>query len=1504
MCKKYFNGCLAAVLLLGSLTLPIGNTNTVNAAGASSSDISFEQANYGTLVVSGNVENPVTGSSTTGANSSWGYPAGTYYSYAKSIQADISIPAPNTIGASEYYVVMEGTTSTAGFGGNGVTSYTRKVYAGNESIPVYDIWNGSSSAVGASNYGVVTTYKVVKINGSAMSGATDAQGSGLGLAEFNNTPMTQMRLYWAWGSGYYETMKSLKYRIYRKELTPTAAPVITVSPNQNYHTGKNNTFTIAKPTNYANYQEQQYGILQYRVNGGNWTNYTEGTTVSVADEGTVKIESRLLTRDTLESPYGVAYSRQDNSPPSAPDFGSLDSNKWYRSAYDLLINAGQDDQSGIDAIYYTLDGAMNQPKSPYWMLGQSVTPKRIVADGITNVKATNRNRAGLESSEVIGTIRIDSKQPTASFTVAEGWAKSATIHAVGTDATSGMQSITLPNGQVVNGSSADYPVTSNGTYTFTFADVAGNSVTKSYDVSNIDPNVPTVALSQNGATWTDQPVSTTFQFEDAKSGININKMYYKWSQSTDTPASWDQATSTTETTTQGKEGVWYLHLRAYDLADNVVEFTSAPFQLQQKPVAPALVVIGTATDQMLLTWTLPDGDANTNGWKYTIQNEITGKSWTVNYPTNQLLDTSLSGGTEYRYYITATNHIGTASSTSAIKGFTLPTATVKADVYATGTDYSKALVSIDPVRSATSYHITATNWTTQEVDVDVTVTGNTYQAISGLKPYVMYDFSIRGINVSGEGAAYHTTFLSLPDRINGFQTVQIGTDTIALKWNTVTRSVYGWNSVTDDTYYPFWRDNQLKYNGTDPFFTDTGLSAGTEYNYAAAAANRTGEGTKAVLSNVLTLPSPPTNLRQLSATRNSATIGVSMPRSSDAIRLVLNGTTTVDIAGSKSSYTLSRLAMGTTYRAEVYARNGTGFSAPTTFIFTTLPDKPSASGIEVKSIEERAVTFHIQNLVTGATKYKLTVAGNDYELSAGDFTVTNLEAGTSYAYQLAAGNVAGYGQAIGGNVLTLPAAPTGYTVNTHTPTSINLEWTPVKSAEAYEVHDSTGTLIEVVEVPAYKATGLEPGAAVQYQVVAKNASGTGAASSYTFRTLPGFEDESTDYSKLVSVDRVNIHDFQISWKAVPGADQYRVYNANQQLIAKTTEHTTVINQLYSATGYSGYTVVPLNATGEGKAMPVPTVETLPDGEIALSYDSTRTSITLTLKHDLTAEILVIASQGQELYRGSANGYNEYMKDRLQPDATYTFNVWTENKHGDQSNMQTLQAKTKKERADVVVEVPVNDTKQPEVTQVPVIADPDPVDEKQPDTSTKKGFIDIDRTFAKASITRLADLGVVQGISEELYAPQSGTTRAEFMVMLTRLTLTPEQIERAAGQELTFTDLQATGWYMPELRAAVVYGIAKGFSAETFAPDQKIDREQAAKMLSGALYSLVPETNQDYYADASAVSPWAKSEVNGLTETNIVEGYPDQTFRPHASLTRAESAVMIDRAMQFNFIQQK
>lgn len=65
---------------------------------------------------------------------------------------------------------------------------------------------------------------------------------------------------------------------------------------------------------------------------------------------------------------------------------------------------------------------------------------------------------------------------------------------------SGIAKIILPNGSVVNGTNAYFPVSKNGTYKFIAEDAAGNRTTKSIIVSNIRPPAPSVSAIWNSHT--------------------------------------------------------------------------------------------------------------------------------------------------------------------------------------------------------------------------------------------------------------------------------------------------------------------------------------------------------------------------------------------------------------------------------------------------------------------------------------------------------------------------------------------------------------------------------------------------------------------------------------------------------------------------------------------------------------------------------------------------------------------------------------------------------------------------------------------------------------------------------------------------------------------------------------------------------------------------------------------------------------------------------------------
>lgn len=1205
----------------------------------------------------------------------------------------------------------------------------------------------------------------------------------------------------------------------------------------------------------------------------------DSATYQVTQNGEYTFEATDLSGNIVKQTIKV--SNFDQTPPVLKI--ELSNKEW--STNITLSASATDDGSGID--YITLpDGSHKKDKTATYKVTKNGEYTFFAFDLAGNVVKQSVQVRNID--DITPTIQIKNLD--------EEWSAQTSLLINASDFESGVAYLTLPDGTKIEGKSTTYTVSKNGTYTFLATDEVGNTVKQMITVENIDDRKPTVSVFQNGRSWSDQDIHVMTKFADAETGLDMNRLYYKWSDSVDEPSSWDQLSEAEPTIVQDKEGIWYLHLKGYDRAGNSVNFTTNPFQLQHKPETPDLKVIGTATDKMLLSWSLPSNGAEVDGTSYIIENQNTGRTWTVHYPSNELLDDSLSDGSVYSYVITAYNHVGQSEPSEPVTGTTLPGMTVSASVYSDGTDYSKSVVNIAPVKSATGYHIQATNLTTRALDVDTTVMGDTYQSISGLQPYTWYNFSIQAVNISGEGAAYHVSYLSLPNLVTGFNAVLITEDSVDMNWNTVTQNVYP-GSVTEDTYYKLNRDQTLIYEDQATHFKDTSLEAGTSYNYDITARNRSGFGNTFYLSNIWTLPQAPEDLTQVNASTTTMTMKWKAVKGVDGYQAVIDDTYSYDISRESSQYTFTGFEAGSSHRIQISPYNKSGFGKSISAVGLTLPDQPD---IKVSAIGEDFVTLRIASVI-GATKYKLLMDNREFEVGTGEITINGLSGGTIYDYAVAAGNKAGYGETFKAPVLTLPSAPSTYTTADHSPTTLTVKWESVKSAEDYNVYTENGELLQKVKQPEYTATNLEPGSTTTFVVEALNTSGKSKSSQYTWRTIPGFVDMNIDFSTLVKIDNVEMNTFSFHWISVPGADAYRIYNSKGELVQQqTTESQAMLSSLATATRYKGYTVVPVNTTGEGRSMPIPDVVTLPDPKFNLTFDSTRTSVTIHIDHTLEAEVFVIASQGQELFRGSAKEYHSFVQNQLQPDSTYTFEVWTENELGDQSEKQSIVTRTKKERESVVVQESKEDATEATLIEEPNITPLASGDTEEKDKPESR-FMDTENSFAQEAINHLANLGIVKGISENEYAPNEGTTRAQFMSMLTRLTLTPEQIALSADHEVSFSDIDRSAWYMPELQAAIEHGIAKGFNANDFKPNMEINREQAAKMLSGALYTLLPETDQMYYVDSSKVSEWAKQEVNSLTSINILQGYPDQSFRPSANLTRAESATMIERAMRQGMI---
>lgn len=174
------------------------------------------------------------------------------------------------------------------------------------------------------------------------------------------------------------------------------------------------------------------------------------------------------------------------------------------------------------------------------------------------------------------------------------------------------------------------------------------------------------------------------------------------------------------------------------------------------------------------------------------------------------------------------------------------------------------------------------------------------------------------------------------------------------------------------------------------------------------------------------------------------------------------------------------------------------------------------------------------------------------------------------------------------------------------------------------------------------------------------------------------------------------------------------------------------------------------------------------------------------------------------------------------------------------------------------------------------------------------FTDISGHWAEEEIKQLAEKGILNGVSKELFMPDKTVTRAEFAAMLIR----------AAGIETVtydgcFHDVDATDWYADILQTASNLGIMNGFNGYA-RPTDNVTREEAIKMLVTVCKSYfdmnVSSGVKIQFADNDSISSWAYQYVEQAAAMEIIQGDNEGRFNPRESATRAQAATMLYRVL--------
>ncbi|HEY8391877.1 MAG TPA: S-layer homology domain-containing protein [Capillibacterium sp.] len=102
------------------------------------------------------------------------------------------------------------------------------------------------------------------------------------------------------------------------------------------------------------------------------------------------------------------------------------------------------------------------------------------------------------------------------------------------------------------------------------------------------------------------------------------------------------------------------------------------------------------------------------------------------------------------------------------------------------------------------------------------------------------------------------------------------------------------------------------------------------------------------------------------------------------------------------------------------------------------------------------------------------------------------------------------------------------------------------------------------------------------------------------------------------------------------------------------------------------------------------------------------------------------------------------------------------------------------------------------------------------------------------------------------------------------------------------------WAEESIKDLMTAGIFNGYPDGSFRPDQSVTRAELAKILAVA-YEFTPSGGQLQFTDIE--KHWAERYITALAQAGILTGYPDGKFKPEAPITRAELVVTLTRLMQ-------
>ncbi len=205
-------------------------------------------------------------------------------------------------------------------------------------------------------------------------------------------------------------------------------------------------------------------------------------------------------------------------------------------------------------------------------------------------------------------------------------------------------------------------------------------------------------------------------------------------------------------------------------------------------------------------------------------------------------------------------------------------------------------------------------------------------------------------------------------------------------------------------------------------------------------------------------------------------------------------------------------------------------------------------------------------------------------------------------------------------------------------------------------------------------------------------------------------------------------------------------------------------------------------------------------------------------------------------------------------------------------------------------------------------------------SGEKGLSDLEGHWAQKEVEAAVASGWVDGYPDGSFKPEKSITRAEFTKMLLdAIHLTPDSelvawmkvhatMEDIWGNPTEYAPklydmsghwLTSQGWLDAALYSGMV--VPDDYNGKNFRPEKAIARYEIALMTDRALGLVYPASQpvegELPFTDKEEILDWMKGYVNESVKAGVLKGYPDGSFQPNKTSTRAEAVVMIQRMLE-------